>query len=356
MQQKNLHLPWPQNKIPKHAIYPIFIPFAGCAKRCIFCAQHLQSGNSPCEDHDITQHVLATARQDLMHRQSHGESPLELAFYGGTFTALPDKDFATCVRFTKEELQAGRITGARCSTRPDSINLEKFLLLKSAGFHTIELGIQSFHTKALHKAHRHYTQDVAKEACALVKQAGFTLGVQLMPGMPGVDEAIFLADTALALEAGADFLRMYPCQVIAGTRLEELWHRGEFTPWTLQATIDALSKAWLTAHLRHIPVIRMGLAPQKDLEQNIVAGPRHEALGNLVQSEALYHYIARALQDEQKNTFLKKQPPVQSISLPEQCQGYFWGHKHHLTERWHNLDITKKHIIWNTRDFIEIAL
>ncbi len=356
MQQKSLRLPWPQNKMPKHAIYPIFIPFAGCAKRCIFCAQHLQSGNTPCEDHDSTQKVLGKAREDLMHRQIQDEKPLELAFYGGTFTALPDNDFAACIHFTKEELLAGRITGVRCSTRPDSISLEKLLLLKNAGFHTVELGIQSFHTDALHKAQRQYTQEVAKEACIMVKQTGFTLGVQLMPGMPGVNEAIFLADTAMALDAGADFLRMYPCQVIAGTRLEELWRHGEFIPWTLQETLRALSKAWLAAHLRHVPVIRMGLAPQKDLEQNIVAGPRHEALGNLVQSKALYHYIAHALLKERKNSSPPIAASLQSLSVPQQCQGYFWGHKHSLTERWHNLDITKKHIIWNTRDFIEITL
>ncbi len=356
MQNSTLRLAWANKKAQKHAIYPIFIPFAGCERRCIFCAQHVQTGQRPLTS---TAQTLAQAEEHLQEchqiKSAHSSNdnvntystPMELAFYGGTFTALPAEDFALCLNFTQKHLQAGCITHARCSTRPDAINKEKLTALKNAGFTCVELGVQSFNNTALHAAQRHYQEQCIQKACALVHDFQFTLGIQLMPGMPGVTEQIFLQDTQKALAAGADFLRMYPCQVIAGTQLEMQWKEGLFQPWTLTQTISALSKGWLLAQKARTPVIRMGLAPEKSLQEHIVAGPRHAALGNIVQAQALYSYIFEEI-SSYPNLKIKK------ILLPRACQGYVWGHGQSLIQSWASLGIKKENLFWHEAEHIEI--
>ncbi len=346
-------LPWPQKKATKHAIYPIFIPFAGCAQRCIFCAQHLQSGRGMCLDSPTTQSVLTEAAHHLAQRQKQGKAPMELAFYGGTFTALPEADFTACLNFTLHQQQLGHALGARCSTRPDALNPARLDALQQTGFHTVELGIQSFHDPALLQAQRHYNGCTALEACTTIKARGFSLGVQLMPGMPGLTPESFLHDTQLALNHGADFLRMYPCQVIAGTELEDMWRQGHYIPWTLEQTIESLSVGWLQAHLAEVPVIRMGLAPEASLERHLLAGPRHAALGNLVQGYALYSYIAAQLQSLSQHDALNTRPTLSQAIFPKACQGYFWGHEHSLAPQWFQLGLDKANVRWhNVYDII----
>ncbi len=356
MQNKSLQLFWPSLKGTSPRIYPVFIPFAGCTRRCIFCAQHLQSGHSSCEHGNITQKTLDEAERNLKARQEQNLPPLELAFYGGTFTALAPADFALCLSFSQKLFRQGLITGARCSTRPDALTNDSLTALKEAAFHTIELGVQSFDNTALNIAQRHYTEDTIYQACDAIHKNNFTLAIQLMPGMPGVSEAIFLKDVQKALEQGAHFLRFYPCQVIASTELENLWRNGKYSPWSLEQCISALSEAWLKAHLAKVPVIRMGLAPQPELEEHILAGPRHEALGNMVQAEALFSYISRKisqypLASEKRDTIF----PIQ-MTLPKSCQGYFGGHKQKLMAEWKKLGVQKGGIHWHEKEYIEILL
>ncbi len=371
-----LQLTWPQNKAFGAKILPIFIPFAGCERRCIFCAQHIQSGTlkeSVWQNFPTTQAtaplekvfaktVLAQAQKQLeqLHQQQENtqqDSCLpEIAFYGGTFTALPQEDFQLCCDFVQSMRQNNKISHARCSTRPDCITPQRLKIMKEVGFRCIELGVQSFNNAALTLAQRHYTEEDIIKACKRIHDAGFTVGIQLMPGMPGVSPNIFLEDVTKALQMQAHFLRFYPCQVIAGTELARLWQAGSFIPWELAQTIETVSQGWLQAHLAKVPVIRMGLAPEQSLEAHILAGPRHPALGSKVQGLALYTHIKNSL--EQKSSQLKKDNvswlSIQQCKVPRTCQGYFWGHKKNLEDAWMRLGVQKDIILWHDKPIIEL--
>lgn len=154
-------------------------------------------------------------------------SPVDLGFFGGTFTALAPDRFAACLALVRRHRNAGRIRAARCSTRPDAVDAARLAMLAEAGFEMVELGIQSYDAGALAAARRGYDGDIAAEACAAVRASGLRLGVQLLPGMPGVTPEIFQRDVRMALDCGAQALRFYPCLVINGTQLAALWRRGD---------------------------------------------------------------------------------------------------------------------------------
>ena len=75
-------------------IIPVFLPFAGCPFQCIYCVQDKQSGAG-----NIS---IATALQKLendielfvnkISTQTQKPNKMEIAFYGGTFTALERQD------------------------------------------------------------------------------------------------------------------------------------------------------------------------------------------------------------------------------------------------------------------------
>ena len=333
-----LRLPFPWLRArAAHPVLPVFLPFAGCPARCVFCAQDKQTGTEARKiDSEGIARVLEAVSATLKERAARQAEPVEVAFFGGTFSAQPEKIQEACFACLRPWRERGVVAAVRCSTRPDAVCAGQLMRLRTLGLGTVELGIQSFSGRALDEARRGYTEEQALHACALVREAGLTLGVQLMPGMPGVDAATFQADVALALAVDAAFLRLYPCLVLEGTELARIWRAGEYAPWSLERTVRELAQALLTAGRAAIPVIRMGLPLGEEFAPHILAGPAHPALGALVQAEALYHYIYDHAAGRS----------VAGLRLPGHCRGFFWGHKGAMRERWAALGIYRRNVVW----------
>lgn len=317
----------------KH-IYPIFIPFAGCKKRCAFCAQTLQTGQQEAELEQIEKRLKTSLGADCATRQKKQE----LAFFGGTFTLMPEY-------WQKRFLELGKVSNAahqlhqlRCSTRPDAVSHSQLSLLREYGLKTIELGIQSYDSCSLQASGRGYTGQTAFEACSRVSENGFNLVIQLMPGMPGQTIEAFRKDIELVLELKPQAVRLYPCLVIAETELAKLWQSGSYQPWSIEQTISELAAALLKLNLAGIPVIRQGLAPEAELTSNILAGPWHPALGNIIQAKALYLWLSAKLGNLPAS--------IVQIHLPRWLQGIFWGHKGELKPAYEELLITRDKVIF----------
>jgi hypothetical protein len=267
----------------------------------------------------------------------------EIAFYGGTFTALADDEFRACLDFVRTQLNLGRISAARCSTRPDKLDGARLAAMRTAGMSLVELGVQSFQDQALESAGRGYGGADALNACADVKEAGFALGIQLMPGMPGLDAAGAERDVRLALKAAPDCVRLYPCLVPEGTELADLWRAGRYTPWDVETTTGFLGWALAAFHSAGIPVISIGVAEEAGTAGRFLAGPRHPALGNRVRALALYHYVRDMLGRLAPDAGHPGAPEYR-LGVPAALQGEFWGHGGELKERYAALGLTKAHV------------
>lgn len=311
-------------------IVPVFIPFAGCKKRCIFCAQHYQTGRAS-KDLDnvfsITQNMLESAFQKK-------EKIFELAFYGGTFTLLPDLYQEKLLALGHKYIKKGVVSSLRCSTRPDAVTPEQLLQLKKFGVKTVELGVQSFNDHALNLSGRGYSGQQAEDACRQVKQAGLDLVVQLMPGMPGVDAEIFRLDVNKSISLSPGAMRLYPCLVIDNTPLAKLWRRGEFAPWNAEETKKELGMALRDLWTAKIPVIRIGLAPEESLLPHILDGPWHPAMGNQIQAQAFYLWL--------KDKIKCLPGRLIGLNIPSRLQGAFWGHRGELKQAYEILGVTPK--------------
>ncbi|MEN8728792.1 MAG: radical SAM protein [Desulfuromonadales bacterium] len=266
-------------------IYPVFMPHAGCPHRCLFCAQ--DRSTSQC---DIpTVNTITRCLDAMLPKQGGGE----IAFYGGTFTLLPIAQQQLYLKAARVFIDAGRAAGLRLSTRPDALVGSCLALLRNEGVQTIEIGCQSFDDTVLEQAGRGHSAAQSSAAVQRCRDTGFTVGIQLMPGLPGgdVDEAMSSLRRALQLKPA--FLRIYPTVVIAGTALANLWKTGAYSPWSLDETVELCTDMLLLCRQSDVPVIRLGLQQDKSLADNLLAGPFHPAFGQLVRSRIWRRALAR---------------------------------------------------------------
>ena len=166
--------------------------------------------------------------------------------------------------------------------------------------------------------------------------AGLKLGIQLLPGMPGVTPAVFLADVDRALALRPACLRFYPCVVPDGTELAALWKAGRYKPWSVPETVRTLGEALRRAWTAGVPVIRLAVAPEAAFDKALLAGPRHPALGALIQAEALLQSVRTQL--------VRLGHPPQGISLPRQRQGCMYGQRGTLREAWAALGLPPERV------------
>ncbi|MCK4738596.1 MAG: radical SAM protein [Deltaproteobacteria bacterium] len=274
----------------KQLIIPIFIPFGGCEHKCVFCNQEKITGKvklpNTKEVEDTIEKYLTSWEKGKGRDTKKREGRREIAFYGGSFTGL-DKDLQReYLAVAYEFIKKARVDALRISTRPDLIDKELLSFLKSFKVETIELGVQSFSDEVLRLSGRGHTSGDILRAVSLIKEAGLVLGIQLMPGLPGDGEDIFLKSVRSTVEVAPDFVRLYPTIVIKDTPLEALYLRGEYTPWSLERMVDVCREALEVFSKAQIRVIRVGLHVTEDLLSNFVAGPLHPSFRDLLTREA----------------------------------------------------------------------
>lgn len=276
----------------KRCIVPFFIAHRGCPHRCVFCDQLKISGST--NQFPNKSEILDTVSA---YRNSGGHAAVEVAFFGGSFTCLSPADQEQLLIPLQPLIAAGEVSSVRISTRPDAVDSRIATFLKGLGVATVELGVQSMADDVLLLSGRGHGSEEVRKAVSCLKDSGFMVGLQLMPGLPGDTPEKALQSLYDVRVLKPDFLRIYPTLVIAGTELEKLYEIGSYRPMTLGRAV-ALCKVMLhEALLSDIPVIRMGLQPTVELQNAgvIVAGPYHPSFRQLVEGDLFFDLLVRLI-------------------------------------------------------------
>ena len=262
----------------KHINVALFVPDEGCPHRCSFCNQKTISGKTK----RLTVNDIDSAVETALESADCNKG--EIAFFGGSFTAIDREYMISLLERAKMYIDKGLFAGIRISTRPDCISREILDILKVYGVTSIELGCQSMSDKVLALNNRgHSAEDIIKSA-ELIKEYDFEFGVQMMTGLYGDsrDTAIKTAEKLIAL--GPDTARIYPTVVLEGTELERLCKTGEYAPQTVDEAADICSELLLMFHKADIRVIRVGLHSGGNVEEGFVAGAYHPAFREICES------------------------------------------------------------------------
>ena len=269
------------------SILPIFIPHAGCPHQCVFCNQKkITARTSPVTSDDVVRAIetyLSTLKD--MNLET-----IEIAFYGGSFTGLPIEKQNEYLSVAKHYKDAGKVDKIHLSTRPDYISDDILVNLKSYSVDVIELGVQSFDPEVLELSNRGHSSDVVYKASEMIKDFGFTLGIQLMVGLPGdtLEKDIYSAKETVKI--APEIARIYPTVVIEDTELYEMSKDGRYIPLTLEDSILRTKEMYKILDDAEIKIIRIGLKSSDIINSENVTF--HPAIRQLVEGE-----IARDIVD-----------------------------------------------------------
>ena len=278
----------------KHANVAFFIPHIGCPNRCSFCNQNTISGENsvPTTDYikETLRNAVSTMDKELLKKS-------EIAFFGGSFTAIDRSLMIELLESVQEFIGLDGFLGIRISTRPDAINCDTLNLLKKYNVSSIELGAQSMSDEVLIRNMRGHTADDVFNASRLIKEYGFSLGLQMMTGLYGdtVDRALETAKKFIEIKP--DTVRIYPTVVLKDTYLAKLYSEGKYNPLGIEETVSLCAKLLNMFEEKGIKVIRVGLHDQSGLKENYVAGAYHAALGELIMGEQMFIKALDALKN-----------------------------------------------------------
>jgi histone acetyltransferase (RNA polymerase elongator complex component) len=266
--------------LKSHYIIPVFIPESACPNQCIFCNQRFISGAAKAPDAEETRSIIEKYLQSI---PSSAEQ-IEIGFFGGNFTGIPLYKQKQYLQIANEYYLQKKIHAIRLSTRPDYIDEDRLSLLKEFHVQTIELGAQSLDDEVLQKCGRGHTAKDILDASALIRSFDFNLGLQMMIGLPGDTPEKNIDTAKKIIVLGADNTRIYPLLIIKDTELEEMLHRGEYLPLTMDEAIEQTKKIYLLFEQAGVNILRVGLHPSEGLinGENILTGPFHVSFRELV--------------------------------------------------------------------------
>lgn len=223
-----------------------------------------------------------TLERALDHLGERGRQT-EIAFFGGSFTAIDRAYMLSLLNAAQPYLPW--FYGIRISTRPDCIDGEVLDVLKDYGVTSIELGAQSMDGRVLELNRRgHTAQDVA-DASALIRERGFSLGLQMMTGLYGASPETDLHTAREFIGLRPDTVRVYPTVIMKDTDLAHLYLSGGFVPYSLETSVSLCAELILMFAKADIALIRLGLHYSESLAGNSLGGNYHPAFKELCENK-----------------------------------------------------------------------
>lgn len=138
-----------------------------------------------------------------------------------------------------------RCVGLTIETRPDYAKLPDANEMLRLGATRVELGIQTLYENILKKIERVHTVKDSIESTRILKDLGFKINYHIMPGLPGVSikkDLEALKEYFRNEDFKPDMLKIYPCMVLKGTKLYNLYKKGKFKPITTEKAAELIIK------------------------------------------------------------------------------------------------------------------
>lgn len=260
--------------------------------RCSFCDQRSISGTKKAPSPEEVFAVL----EEQAPRLSEKGMTAQIAFFGGSFTAIPRDYMTELLRAAKRAVERFAVyTGIRCSTRPDCIDEEILGILKSYGMTAIELGAQSMSNEVLAANERGHTAEDVEKAARLIRENGFELGLQMMTGLykDTPEKSLYTAEKFI--EMRPDTVRIYPTVILKNTGLGELFKSGVYTSFSFEETVELCAVLLRKFEQNNIRVIRMGLHASEEVEREMLGGVYHPSFREIVESRLMLNDLTKQL-------------------------------------------------------------
>ncbi|KAI4834989.1 elongator complex protein 3 [Plasmodium brasilianum] len=180
-----------------------------------------------------------------------------------------------------------RIIGLTLETRPDQINKDELIRLRSYGCTRVQLGIQHTDDYILKKVNRQCTLKDCIRAIYLLKENGFKVDIHIMPDLPysNVHKDISMFKEILcSTDLQADQWKIYPCEITPFTKIEKWYNNNEFKPYFETDKNLLISLILLVKKSIH-PWIRLNRVIRDIPNPSIIAGNNITNMRQLIANE-----------------------------------------------------------------------
>ncbi len=246
---------------------------------CSFCNQHIISGTVTAPSPDEVKQTCKEAYQAIKDKGN-----CEIAFFGGSFTAVPENYRNQLLESVQEFIGDGGFKGIRISTRPDCINDEILTCLKKYHVTAIELGCQSMSDEVLRLNERGHDSESVRKSVALIKSYGFELGLQMMTGLYGSSPETDIHTAREIISLNPDTVRIYPVVILKGTKLAQLYEQGIYKVYDLDKMVTLCGRIMKMFEENNINIIKCGLHSSESVTEDMVSGYYHPAFRELCES------------------------------------------------------------------------
>ena len=184
----------------------------------------------------------------------------------------------------EEAIRSEDVVGLAIGTRPDCLSDEVVELLAQINAIkpvSVELGLQTVHSKSIQYIRRGYDNNVYFDAVRRLKEASIEVVTHIILGLPGETPEMAVQTTKAAVDAGTDGVKFHLLHVLQGTDLAKDYAAGKFECLTLEEYGSWL-KQCIAALPAHITVHRItGDGAKRDLMAPLWSADKKRALNYL---------------------------------------------------------------------------
>ncbi len=190
----------------------------------------------------------------------------------------------------RNETSNVRSIGLTVETKPDWALEKEVNDMLRYGVMRFEVGVQTLNEKCLKMTNRGHTLEETKRSFQVMKDSCLKINAHMMLGLPASDLTIdedSMLDLFRLPEYRPDMLKIYPCLVVEGTPLYNMWEMGKFHPIDTPKAAEIIARTYAEIP-RYVRVMRV----QRDIPTTEVQeGVRNSNLRQYVDREMEKHNI-----------------------------------------------------------------
>ena len=267
------------------------------------------------------------------HSYSYNQAFSEHYGAGSPWRAVAAEQVATfdeLERLQREnETARCRVVGLVVETRPDAITPDSLTMIRRLGCTKVQMGIQSLDQAVLDANDRGIEVSRIERAFELLRVFGFKIHahamVNLLGSTPERDKDDYLR-LVRGLPFQPDEIKLYPCALIEGARLQERFEAGEWAPYSEAELLDILVSDVAATP----PFCRISRMIRDFSSHDIVAGNKKPNLRQLVENRLRSQGDVHGIQEIRFREVATGEVPVDELRMEDVSYGTSNTREHFL--------------------------
>ena len=198
----------------------IHIPF--CKQACHYCDFHFSTSMKKKDEM-----VLALAKEIRLRKSEISEKVETIYFGGGTPSVLTNVEIEFLIQEVYQNFEVIDNPEITLEANPDDLSEERIIALSKTPINRLSIGVQSFFEEDLKLMNRAHNSVEAKRSLAVATQYFDNISVDLIYGIPGLTNEMWLENIETALSFGIPHVSSYALTVEPKTALHKLIQTGK---------------------------------------------------------------------------------------------------------------------------------